>query len=334
MAKQSLSGQLDQSIAALLAQRNSSIPAADRKLRPLLRIAAGLRGLPNEKFRTSLKSDLQRRTTMASQSAASPRGPNYMREGFHTVTPYLLVARISEFMDFLKQAFGATELLRVKDPKSGLVMHAEMKIGDSVLEMAQANEQFPPRLGVLHIFVPDVDAVYRQALKAGATSLYAPMDQPYGSRDSAVQDGFGHNWYIATRNDAGPAQYIPEGLHTVTPFLTFQGVGKLIEFLKAAFGAVELQRHEEPNGRIAYATVRIGDSIIEMNEARDQWTPMPMSLHLYVPDTDALYERAIAAGATSVRPPADQPYGDRAAGVADAFGNQWFIATHLRDLHF
>jgi PhnB protein len=334
MAKQSLSGQLDQSIAALLAQRNSSVPVADRKLHPLLRIAAELRSLPDQNFRASLKSDIQRRTTMASQPAASPKAPHYMREGLHTVTPYLLVARISEFMDFLKQAFGATELLRVKDPKSGLVMHAEMKIGDSVLEMAEGNDQFPPRQGALHIFVPDVDAVYQQALKAGATSLHPPMDQPYGSRDSAVQDGFGHNWYIATQTADGPGKYIPEGLHTVTPYLTIEGAGKLIEFLKAALDAEEVERHEEPNGRIAHAKMRIGDSIIEMSEARDQWQPMPMSLHLYVPDTDALYERAIAAGATSVRPPADQPYGDRAAGVADAFGNQWFIATHLRDVHF
>jgi PhnB protein len=334
MSKQTLSGQLDRAIGALLAQQNSSIPVADRKLRPLLRLVAELRGLPDPAFRASLKSDLQRRTTMASQPAAAPKAGNYIREGFHTVTPYLLVARISEFMDFLKQAFGATELLRVKDPKSGLVMHAEMKVGDSVLEMAQGNDQFPPRQGALHIFVPDVDAVYAQVLKAGATSLHAPMDQPYGSRDSAVQDGFGHNWYIATQTGAGPGKYIPEGLRTVTPYLTLQGAGDLIEFLKTAFAAEEVERHEEPKGTIAHAKVRIGDSIIEMSEARGQWQAMPMSLHLYVPDTDALYERAIAAGAASVRPPADQPYGDRAAGVADAFGNQWFIATHLRDAQF
>src|SRR5271154_4443959 len=111
MAKQGLSGQLDQSIEALLAQRDSSLPVTDRKLRPLLRIAAELRVLPDQKFRTSLKSDLQRRATMASQASPSQKAPNYMREGFHAVTPYLLVARISEFMDFLKQSFGATELL-------------------------------------------------------------------------------------------------------------------------------------------------------------------------------------------------------------------------------
>jgi len=80
---------------------------------------------------------------MASQPAASPKAPNYMREGFHTVTPYLLVARISEFMDFLKQAFGATELLRVKNPQTDLVMHAEMKIGDSVLEWLRQMSNFP-----------------------------------------------------------------------------------------------------------------------------------------------------------------------------------------------
>ena len=269
---------------------------------------------------------------MASQPIASAKAGNYIREGFHTVTPYLLVARISEFMDFLKHSFGATELLRVKNPQTGLVMHAEVRIGDSIVEMAEGNEQFPPRPGALHIFVPDVDAVYRQALEAGASSLYAPMDQPYGSRDSAVQDAFGHNWYIATYTHSGPGKFLPEGLHSVTPYLTLRGAGQLIDFLKAAFGAEEVERHEEPNGHIAHAKVRIGDSVIELSEARGPWQPMPMALHLYVPDTDALYNRAVAAGATSVRPPADQPYGDRAAGVADAFGNQWFIATHLGDV--
>ena len=269
---------------------------------------------------------------MASQPTPTPKVVNYIREGFHTVTPYLLVARISEFMDFLKQAFGALEQLRVKDPQTGLVMHAEMKIGDSILEMAQGNEQFPPRTGALHIFVPDVDAVYQQALKAGATSLYAPMEQLYGSRDSAVQDGFGHHWYIATYTELGPGKYIPEGLRTVTPYLNPRGAGELIEFLKVAFDAQEVMRHEQPKGTIVHAEIRIGDSVIEVTEARGQWQPMPMALHLYLPDTGAAYDRAIAAGATSVRPPSDQPYGDRAAGVADAFGNQWWIATHIRDV--
>jgi PhnB protein len=332
MAKQSLSGQLDRAIDAILAQRDSSLPVADRKLLPLVRIAAKLRGLPDLKFKASLKSDLQRSTKMASQPAPSSKGVNYIREGFHTITPYLLVARISEFIDFLKGAFGAIEHLRVNDPKTGLVMHAEIKIGDSILEMAQGNEQFPPRPGALHIFVPDVDVVYQQALNAGATSLYAPMDQPYGSRDSAVEDGFGHNWYIATQIDAGPGRYVPEGLHTVTPYLNPLGAGQLIEFLKSAFGAEEVERHEEPKGNIVHAKLRIGDSIIEIAEAHGQWQPTPMALHLYVPDTDAAFNRAITAGATSVRPPSDQPYGDRAAGVADAFGNQWWIATHIKDM--
>lgn len=270
---------------------------------------------------------------MASQPAPTPKAVNYIREGFHTVTPYLLVARISEFMNYLTQAFGAVERLRVKDPRTGLVMHAEMKIGDSILEMAQGNEQFPPRQGALHIFVPDVDAVYQKALKAGATSVYAPTNQAYGSRDSAVEDGFGHHWFIATNIGAGPGKYIPEGLRTVTPYLIPHGSAQLIEFVKRAFDAEEVMRHEEPKGTIVHAEVRIGDSIIELGEARGDWQPKPMALHLYVPDTDAVYNRAIAAGATSVRPPSDQPYGDRAAGVADAFGNQWWIATHLRDVH-
>jgi PhnB protein len=78
--------------------------------------------------------------------------------------------------------------------------------------------------------------------------------------------------------------------------------------------------------------VRIGDSTIGMGDAHGVYEPMPSTLHLYVPDTDSLYERALRAGATSIQPPADQSYGDRSAGVTDPFGNRWFIATHTRDV--
>ena len=125
---------------------------------------------------------------------------------------------------------------------------------------------------------------------------------------------------------------IPEGYHTVTPYLTVQGVPKLIDFLKQAFAAQEIERLARPDGTIGHAEVRIGDSIVMMGDATPEFAPMPAMIHLYVNAGDAVYQRALQAGATSLREPADQFYGDRSAGVKDSCGNQWWIATHIEDV--
>jgi PhnB protein len=126
---------------------------------------------------------------------------------------------------------------------------------------------------------------------------------------------------------------IPDGFHTVTPYLVVSGVSTLLEFLKQAFDAQEtLSPMLRSDGRVGHAEVKIGDSIIMMGEPMGDMQPMPGSLYLYVQDTDAVYQRALQAGATSLMEPADQFYGDRSAGVKDAVGNQWWIATHQEDV--
>ena len=125
---------------------------------------------------------------------------------------------------------------------------------------------------------------------------------------------------------------IPDGYHTVTPYLTVQGAAKLIDFLQQAFAAQEIERMMQPDGTIRHAEVRIGDSVVMMAEARSEQAPMPSGIYLYVNDTDAVYKRALQAGATSVMEPADQFYGDRSAGVKDPSGNHWWIATHQEDV--
>src|SRR2546423_1396839 len=129
-----------------------------------------------------------------------------------------------------------------------------------------------------------------------------------------------------------PANFKPDAYHTVTPYLTVQGVAELLDFVKAAFGAEEIERMPGPEGRVVHAEVRIGDSVVMMGEAPDASKVMPAMLYLYVPDTDATYRAALAAGAESVMEPADQFYGDRNAAVQDASGNQWWIATHVEDV--
>ncbi len=126
---------------------------------------------------------------------------------------------------------------------------------------------------------------------------------------------------------------VPAGYHTVTPYLTVSDARRQIDFLKQAFGAkVSEALHEDAEGNIRHAELKIGDSMIMIGQARDQWKPRPAGFYLYVPDCDALYKQAIKAGGKSLMEPADQFYGDRNAGVEDAEGNQWWIGTHVEDV--
>ncbi len=125
---------------------------------------------------------------------------------------------------------------------------------------------------------------------------------------------------------------VPERYHSVTPYLVVQGVPKLLEFMKQTFNSTELERVPRPDGTISHAEVRIGDSVVMMGEANAQAKPMPTMLYVYVEDVDAVYKRALRAGAKSVRELKDEFYGDRAGGVEDPVGNQWWIATHKEDV--
>lgn len=249
-------------------------------------------------------------------------------EGFHTITPYLMITGAARLIEFMTQAFGAEELVRVKKP-DGTILHANVRIGDSMIELADAPAQYPPKPGAIHLYVNDVDAVFERALRSGAASILAPVNQAYGDRDAAVRDAAGNHWYLATPLGGRP---IPEGLRNVTPYLHPRGAARMIDFLKEAFGAEEVHRAQSPEGTIVHAKVRIGDSIVEMGEAHGEFQPMPCMVHIYTTDTDALYQRALRAGATSLEAPTDKPYGDRSAGVQDPFGNQWYITTHIKDV--
>jgi len=258
------------------------------------------------------------------QAAAQPPKETWRPEGFHSVTPYLQVTGAAKLIDFCKQAFGAVEKMRVPKP-DGSIMHAEVRIAGSVVELADGNEQYKPSEVGLHLYVEDADAVYRRAVAAGGVSLSEPVDQPYGDREAGVKDPCGNSWWIATHKGGS---HVPAGMYSVTPFLHPKGAPQLIAFLERAFSATVASRHEGEDGTVHHASVRIGDSIIEMGEAHGPYQPTPYALHLYVPDVDAVYRTAVEAGAVSLSEPSDQPYGDRAAGVTDPFGNAWYIATH------
>jgi PhnB protein len=123
--------------------------------------------------------------------------------------------------------------------------------------------------------------------------------------------------------------HIRTGFHTVTPYLTVQGAAGLLAFIAQVFGGEELRRDLRADGMIMNAEIKIGDSVLELAEAHGEWEALPGALHVYVPDTDAVYERALVAGATTLYAPADMDYGERSAGVRDQRGNSWYIATYL-----
>ncbi|OGB24423.1 MAG: glyoxalase [Burkholderiales bacterium RIFCSPLOWO2_02_FULL_57_36] len=125
---------------------------------------------------------------------------------------------------------------------------------------------------------------------------------------------------------------VPEGFHTVTPYLVVQDTSALIHFLKQAFEANEVHRTTDQDESITHAQLRIGDSVVMLSDARGEFKPMPGMLYLYVDDVDVVYQRAIQAGATSLREPVDESYGDRVAGIEDMCGNQWWIAVHKEDM--
>lgn len=124
--------------------------------------------------------------------------------------------------------------------------------------------------------------------------------------------------------------YVPDGFTRVTPYLTVNGARKLLDFLVAVFEASVVDRTERPDGRLANAAVRIGDSTIEVSEATEKWGPMPAAIHIYVPDVDQTHRRALEQGAQMLHEPMDMDYGERASAVRDPFGNNWYIATHRR----
>ncbi len=335
MSKRSQVDQLDQAIQLVLGQREAESSPQAEKLEPnlamLLRIAEDLRYLPRENFKARLKSDLERKASMSTIAEPKTTASSFIPEGFHTVTPYLVADDAAGLIDFVKHVFDAGETFRTIGSAGGI--HCQLRIGDSKLMIGGGGPGLswsgPKNPAALHIYVENADAVYQRAVGAGGVSIQAPADQSYGERSASVRDQSGNHWYIATYKGEGDK---PQGLNTVTPYLHPIRAEPVINFLKHAFGAEEVAKYASPDGVIMHASVKIGDSIMEMGEAHGPYQPMSSMFYLYVPDVDATYLRAMAAGAESTGEPKDQPYGDRTASVKDVFGNQWYIATHIKNV--
>ncbi len=119
-------------------------------------------------------------------------------DGYHTVTPYIVVQDPPGLIDYIASALDGKERLRMAD-EDGAIMHAEVEIGDSVVMIGGASDEFPPKTAMLYIYTPDVDALYKQAMQAGGESLREPEDQAYSDRSAAVRDAWGNEWWLATQ---------------------------------------------------------------------------------------------------------------------------------------
>ena len=245
-------------------------------------------------------------------------------------------------IEFYKQAFGAKETFRFENEMG--IGHAEIMIGDSVIMIAGEwpdGERFSAEtLGSspiwMTILVPDVDAFAAHAVAAGARLRGAIADQFYGRRDATLLDPFGYTWNVSTvkeemsveemhrrfnammkgQEKKKPAvEPVPKGYTTLTTYLVAQDADGLIQFMTKAFGAEETFRTGPGSEGGLHAEVKIGDSMLMVGGggAGMKWhgTPMPSAFHMYVPDCDATYARALEAGATSMTEPADQEYGER-----------------------
>ena len=321
MYKRSPFEQLDDAVQAMLGKPDASLLKMDKSLAPLLRIAEELRDLPREEFRARLKADLRRGTmaTLVERPATE----------YPTATARLAFKDAGAAIDFYKDVFGAKERMRLIDA-SGKIGHAEIAIGDSVVLLS---DEFPDydvlsaqTLGAspvrMKLNVDDVDAVAERAVAAGAKIIRPVQDQFYGERAGQLADPFGYVWIISTRKekvsvkemqrrltelsrpDASPqkgaVRPVPEGYRTVTPYLVAQDAPALVEFVKQTFGATENFRSTGGAGGM-HADIRLGDSrmMIGGGGTGYAWKGESKlgSFHVYVPDCDATYKRALAAGA-------------------------------------
>ena len=133
---------------------------------------------------------------------------------------------------------------------------------------------------------------------------------------------------------------VEDGMHTITPHLVCAGAADAIAFYTRAFGAEEVMRLPGPGGKLAHASVRIGDSMLMLMDEFPDWDASgpaalggtPVTIHLSLPDVDRAFERAVEAGAIARMAPADMFWGDRYGVVEDPFGHRWSMATHIRDV--
>lgn len=332
MSEVELTEQFDQAIDAMMAAGGVLPAEVDERIADLLGIAVELRNLPRVDFKARLQKELEEEAAMSTATKEAPRKVSPVREGFRTITPYLVVPDVHAEAEFLKQTFGVTGPIFGLGTQGGF--HAEYNIGGSMIMVGGGGEgsqwKGDPQPASIHLYVDDVDAICESAVQAGATDVYPPVDQPYGDRECGFRDPGGNQWFVATHQGES---FVPAGVPNLMPSLHPIGAPKMIDFLKQAFGAEELSVHRSPDGVVRHASIQVGTSVIEMGEAHGEWQPMPSVFMMYVDDVDAWYERATRAeGAIAKDTPKLQPHGARMGSIQDPFDNVWYIASQVQTL--
>ncbi len=202
--------------------------------------------------------------------------------------------------------------------------------GDSIIEFADAGPQWSAMPAGLHYCVKNSDEIYARAVKAGGTSSHEPTNRDYGDREAGIRDPAGNFWFIATHLEG--KSYKPEILQDLNTYFSVKDAGCFLDFLGKALRGEILEKKAAGNGTIQHAKVRIGDTVVEVSEGRAPWGPRKVAHHHYVEDCDAVFANSLAGGCMELQPIADQVYGDRSGSLLDAWGNHWYIASHLEDL--
>ena len=353
-AEQKKIDQLNRALDALLARSDGKLPKVDAAFKPLVRIAADLRALPRQEFKTRLKTQLvkgEKSMPTVAEPAVATRP---------IATPRLTFKDPAKAIEFYTKAFGARETFRFENEFG--MPHAEIMIGGSMIMLADewpAGGRFSAETWghspvQLSLRVDDVDSFAARAVAAGLKALGPITDQFYGYRDGNFVDPFGYLWNIFTvkeemsveemhRRFKGSADEqslseakkpavdpVRKGFRTITPYLVAPDAESVIEFVKKTFGAEETFRAVGSAGGY-HCEVRIEDSMLMIGGggAGLAWKgdAAPGAFHIYVRDCDAAYQRALQAGGKSLNEPRDQEYGERSASVIDAGGNYWYIAT-------
>ena len=298
-------------------------------------------------------------------------------EGYYSITPGLIVDDVDSAIDFYTRAFGATRVMAIPG-SDGKTIHAEVRIGDSIVMLGRAEGEAlksPTALGgtvgSLNLYVADADAVYAQAIAAGAKAAMPLENQFWGDRWGSVTDPAGHVWGIGTAKvvltdeqmkraaglafsqkagakeeltsiwSAAPAaaSYKQEGYHDITPTLHLQNAAELLEFYRSGLGAKVENEMAMPNGKLMHAEIALGDSrVMVADEMPAFGTKSPLTLggstmflYMYVTNVDAMTPRLRANEPAEYEEPVEMFWGDRIARFVDPSGHHWSMATRVRE---
>jgi uncharacterized glyoxalase superfamily protein PhnB len=280
-------------------------------------------------------------------ASSSPEGPVLFNRSVPTdsVLPHVNYRDVDEAIAWLGRAFGFVERYRYGDPVSG----AQLRAGNAVLQLDRAgsSRELPSESGYgtqsLTIFVEDVEAHYERAKSAGAEILEEPHETVYGEFQYAARDFAGHHWLFSRHaRDLDPAQWgatVSQSVSAparVAPMLSVRGGAAAVAYYIAAFGAQLLFRLDAPDGALV-AELAMGQSrfwVADESPEHKNFSPETLGggtvrMVLVVDDPDAVFARAVEAGATVVDPVADQRYGWRVGRIADPFGHHWEIGKPL-----